>query len=134
MFGRGRFFRRLMARVLGGLKPGLRFLELAAFRVLGLTFRVVIGPAPRFLGGGKDRNRFLFAAFGVAFGRVALLLDQGALPRRAPGAARAAGPAPRAVIATLPGVAEGAPAADAGVAGAPARFLRTSTCTTLERP
>ena len=68
MFGRGCFFRLLMACVLGGLQSGLNLLNLTAFGVFRLAAGVVLGLAPRFLGGGKDGDLFLFAAFRVTAG------------------------------------------------------------------
>ena len=61
-------------------------LALAAACFLGLATRFFFGglarlvlAAARFLGGGQDRDLLLLAAFGVALGGVALLLDQRAL-------------------------------------------------------
>src|ERR1700722_1613297 len=64
--------------------------------ILRLAAGVIVGFTPRFLGGGEDRDFLLLAAFGVAFGGIALLLDQGALPRGLfSGGKRSAGPGRR---------------------------------------
>ena len=99
----------------------------------------------RFLGGGEDRDRLLLAPFRFAPGGVALLLNQGALAsglfgggQCASGARRAGGPAepvPRGAGAMPAGGGGGAPAAAEGFrATGGVRVLRTSTCTTFDRP
>ena len=82
VFSRRRFFRRLVARVFGGLEAGFNLLDFATRAFFGFATRVVLGLSPCFLGGRKDGDFFLLTPLRIAAGGVTLLLDQSALPRR----------------------------------------------------
>ena len=117
-------------------------------RLAGLLFgglaRLFLAPA-RLLGGRQDRDLLLLAPFRLALARLALLLDQRALPRRLLGRRQRA--RDRGDRRPLAGCGAGArgrrrrrrrrrqcrPPARPALPTV-ARFLRTSTCTTLERP
>ena len=76
--GGRRGFGRGQTGLLLGAGAGLRLYLAAGFFLGRLTLLVLA--AARLLGGRQDRDLLLLAAFGLALGGVALLLDQRALP------------------------------------------------------
>ncbi len=66
---------------LGRETRGFGLLLDAAFFFLGLTLRVFLGFAARFLGRGEDRNLLLLSPFRFSASGVALLFQQRALAR-----------------------------------------------------
>ncbi len=137
--GGGRRRGTLVLRLGAGVRPPPR--SSGARLLLGGLARLLLAPT-RLLGGGQDRDLLLLAALGLALGRLTLLLDQRSLAgrqarwRSAHGRRRPAGGRWGRGRAWRRRSAHRRPHSAAAAARRPpdARFLRTSTCTTLERP